>query len=79
MCEPHIPEPPTLQTVARRRAAWARGVPVVLTVAIFLLIFWRIPFGDFWHALSGAHSLPFLAPLGLFSLGVFLPDTLVLV
>jgi hypothetical protein len=78
MCEPHIPEPPTLQAVARRRTAWARGVPVVLTVAIFLLIFWRIPFGAFWHALSGAHWLPFLVLMGSFSLGFFLLDTLVL-
>src|SRR5262252_6244897 len=64
MCEPHIPEPPTLQAVARRRTAWAPGVPVVLTVVIFLLIFWRIPFGAFWHALSRAHLLPFLALMG---------------
>jgi len=78
MCEPRVPEPPALPAVARRRTAWARGVPVVLTVAIFLLIFWRIPFGAFWHALAGAHLLPFLALMGSFSLGFFLLDTFVL-
>jgi len=78
MCEPRVPEPPALPAVARRRTAWARGVPVVLTVAIFLLIFWRIPFGAFWKALSGAHLLPFLVLMGSFSLGFFLLDTFVL-
>src|SRR5215471_18063575 len=78
MCEPHVPEPPALQAVARRRIAWARVMPVVLTVAIFLLIFWRIPFRAFWQALSGAHLLPFLALMGSFSLTFFLLDTFVL-
>jgi len=78
MCEPRVPEPPALQAVTRRRTAWARGVPVVLTVAIFLLIFWRIPFGAFWKALAGAQWLPFLALMGSFSLGFFLLDTCVL-
>ena len=51
---------------------------MVLTVTIFLLIFWRIPFGAFWKALSGAHLLPFLVLMGSFSLGFFLLDTFVL-
>jgi len=51
---------------------------VALTVAIFLLIFWRIPFGAFWQALAGAQLLPFLALMGSFSLGFFLLDTFVL-
>jgi len=75
MCEPSVPEPPSLEDVSHRRTAWARGVPVALTVAIFLLIFWRIPFGAFWQALSRAQLVPFLALMGSFSLCFFLLDT----
>jgi Lysylphosphatidylglycerol synthase TM region len=78
MSEPSMPEPPSLENVPQRRTAWARGVPVVLTVAIFLIIFWRIPFGAFWQALSRAQLLPFLALMGSFSLCFFLLDTFVL-
>ena len=78
MSEPSVPEPPSLEDVSHRRAAWARGVPVALTVAIFLLIFWRIPFGAFWQALSRAQLVPFLALMGSFSLCFFLLDTFVL-
>ena len=53
MCEPSVPEPASLEDVSQRRTAWARGVPVALTVVIFLLIFWRIPFGAFWNAMPG--------------------------
>lgn len=51
---------------------------MALTVAIFCLIFWRIPFGAFWQALTGAQLLPFLALMGSFSLCFFLLDTFVL-
>ena len=51
---------------------------MALTVAIFLIIFWRIPFGAFWQALSRAQLLPFLALMGSFSLCFFLLDTFVL-
>ena len=78
MPEPSVPESPSLEDVSRRRTAWARGVPVALTVAIFLIIFWRIPFGAFWQALSRAQLLPFLALMGSFSLCFFLLDTFVL-
>src|SRR5436309_895974 len=78
MSEPSVPDPPLLEDVSRRRTAWARGVPVALTVVIFFLIFWRIPFGAFWQALSRAHLLPFLALMGSFALGFFLLDTFVL-
>ena len=78
MSEPGVPEPPALQDMSRRRAAWARLVPVALTGAIFLLIFWRIPFGAFWQALSRAQLLPFLGLMGSFSLCFFLLDTFVL-
>jgi len=60
MSEPGVPEPLSLEDMSRRRAAWTRAVPVALTVAIFLFIFWRIPFGAFWQALSRAQLLPFL-------------------
>src|SRR5215510_6658486 len=78
MPEPSVPEPPSLEDVSRRRITWARGVPVALTVVVFLLIFWRIPFGAFWHALSRAQLLPFLGLMGSFSLCFFLLDTFVL-
>ena len=52
MPEPSVPEPPSLEHVSQQHSAWARGVPVALTVVIFLIIFWRIPFGAFWQALS---------------------------
>jgi Lysylphosphatidylglycerol synthase TM region len=78
MSEPSIPQPASLGEDSRRRSAWARGVPVALTVVIFLLIFWRIPFGAFWNALAGARILPFLALMGSFSLCFFLLDTFVL-
>jgi Lysylphosphatidylglycerol synthase TM region len=78
MSEPSIPKPASLEDVSRRRTAWARGVPVALTVVIFLLIFWRIPFGTFWNAIAGARILPFLALMGSFSLCFFLMDTFVL-
>jgi hypothetical protein len=57
---------------------WARGIPLLLTVTIFALIFWRIPFGEFWKALSAATLLPFLTLMGSFSLCFFLMDTYVL-
>jgi Lysylphosphatidylglycerol synthase TM region len=78
MHEPSVPEPPSLEHVPQRHSAWARGVPVALTVAIFLIIFWRIPFSAFWQALSRAQLLPFLALMGSFSLCFFLMDTFVL-
>jgi len=78
MPEPSVPEPPSLEHVPQRRTAWARGVPIALTVMIFLIIFWRIPFNTFWQALSRAQSLPFLALIGSFSLCFFLLDTFVL-
>src|SRR5215475_11814984 len=78
MPEPSVPELPPLEDISRRRIVWARGVPVALTVVIFLLIFWRIPFGAFWHALSRAQLLPFLGLMGSFSLCFFLLDTFVL-
>src|SRR5437870_2737821 len=78
MPEPSVPEPPSLKNVPPQHTAWARSVPVALTVAIFLIIFWRIPFGTFWQALSRAQLLPFLALMGSFSLCFFLLDTFVL-
>src|SRR5262247_1478869 len=78
MSEPSVPQPASLEEVSRRRTAWARGVPVALTLVIFLLIFWRIPFGAFWNAIAGARMLPFLTLMGSFSLCFFLVDTFVL-
>ena len=78
MHEPSVPESPSLEHTPQRRTAWTRGVPVALTVAIFLIIFWRIPFAAFWQALSRAQLLPFLVLMGSFSLCFFLLDTFVL-
>jgi Lysylphosphatidylglycerol synthase TM region len=78
MSEPSISKPASLEKVSRRRMTWARGVPIALTVVIFCLIFWRIPFGAFWDALARARILPFLALMGSFSLCFFLLDTFVL-
>ena len=78
MPEPSAPESPSLEDVPGRHPAWVRGVPVALTVVIFLIIFWRIPFGAFWQALSKAQLLPFLALMRSFSLCFFLLDTFVL-
>jgi Lysylphosphatidylglycerol synthase TM region len=78
MREPSVPQSASLEEVSRRRSAWAQGVPVALTVVIFLLIFWRIPFGAFWNAFAGARILPFLALMGSFALCFFLLDTFVL-
>jgi lysylphosphatidylglycerol synthase-like protein len=78
MHEPNAPESPSLEQTPQRRTAWTRGVPVALTVVIFLIIFWRIPFGAFWQALSRAQLLSFLALMGSFSLCFFLLDTFVL-
>jgi hypothetical protein len=60
------------------RRAWARLVPVGFTVAIFLVIFWRIPVAEFWQALSGARLAPFLGLMAAFSACFFLVDTFVL-
>jgi hypothetical protein len=49
-----------------------------LTLAIFFFIFWRIPVGEFWKALSGARFLPFLGLMGSFSFCFFLLDAFVL-
>jgi hypothetical protein len=56
----------------------ARVWPIVLTVAIFAVIFLRIPFERFREALSGARLLPFLGLMGSFSVFYFAIDTYVL-
>ena len=57
---------------------WKRLWPLVLTVAIFVVIFLRIPFGRLVDGLSHARLLPFLALMGTFSVVFFAIDTLVL-
>lgn len=67
------------QNQVPRPSGWARRiVPIALTAAIFLVIFWRIPFGEFLAALSKARLLPFLALMASFSICFFLMDTFVL-
>jgi len=55
-----------------------RGWPIVATVAVFAVIFSRIPFARFVDALAGARLVPFLAVMASFSLFYFLMDTLIL-
>jgi len=57
---------------------WSRLIPILLTMVIFGVIFWRIPFAAFWTAVSKARLLPFFALMGSFSLCFFLVDCLVL-
>ena len=57
---------------------WSKVVPIVLTVAIFGVIFWRIPIQAFWAAVSNANLVPFFALMGSFSLCFFLVDSFVL-
>jgi len=56
----------------------ARLWPIALTVAIFVVIFLRIPFERFREALSGARLFPFLGLMASFSVFYFLIDTYVL-
>ena len=78
MIEPSISEPNSLKELSGKRNFWARFVPVALTLAIFLFIFWRIPFEEFWRAVSEAKFAPFLALMASFSLCFFLMDVFVL-
>ena len=55
-----------------------RLIPIALTVVIFAVIFWRIPFGEFVLAISKARLAPFLVLMGCFSVCFFLMDTFVL-
>ncbi len=53
-------------------------IPIGLTVVIFLIIFWRIPFNEFVLAISKARLAPFLVLMACFSICFFLMDTFVL-
>ena len=53
-------------------------IPIGLTVVIFLIIFWRIPFNEFVLAISKARLAHFLVLMGCFSICFFLMDTFVL-
>ncbi len=78
--ESNVNDPADHEATAPRREAsvWARLIPAALTVVIFGVIFWRIPFDAFWQAVSGARLLPFFALMGSFSLCFFLADSAVL-
>ena len=62
----------------KEQSVWARLIPVALTIVIFGVIFWRIPFDTFWQAVSGARLLPFFVFMVSFSLCFFLADSAVL-
>ena len=55
-----------------------RIIPLVLTVAIFVAIFLRIPFGRLVDGLAHARLVPFLTLMASFSVAFFAIDTLVL-
>ncbi len=76
--KPSVSEPHSLKELSGRRNIWATFAPVGFTFAIFLFIFWRIPFAEFWKAFSEAKFLPFLALMVSFSLCFFLLDAFVL-
>jgi hypothetical protein len=65
-------------TVDRLRDRLANVWPLAMTVAIFALIFARIPFHRLLEAMSRAHLAPFLVLMAGFSLFYFAVDTLVL-
>jgi len=75
---PSVSEPPSLDGLSGRRNSWVNFVPAGLTCVIFFFIFSRIPFAEFWKALSEARFPPFLALMGSFSLCFFLLDVFVL-
>lgn len=52
--------------------------PLVATVAVFVVIFLRIPFRRLVEAMAQAHLAPFLALMAAFSIAYFAIDTLVL-
>lgn len=62
----------------RRSGGTGQLMPVALTVGIFVVIFWTIPFSEFLGAISKARLLPFLALMASFSVCFFLVDTFVL-
>ena len=62
----------------RKQSVRARLIPAALTIVIFGVIFWRIPFQAFWEAVSGARLIPFFVLMGSFSLCFFLADAAVL-
>ena len=62
----------------RRGGAIARLVPIAITVAIFGVIFSRIPFNKFQDAIARAELVPFIGLMAIFSISFFLMDTFVL-
>lgn len=78
MMEPEASAEHSSNAITARSHPWAKLLPLMLTVAIFAVIFWRIPFGEFWKALANARLLAFLTLMGSFSLCFFLVDTFVL-
>jgi hypothetical protein len=78
MIEPSTTKQSSLEALSPQTNFWARLIPIALTLVIFFLIFWRVPFKEFWKALSAARLIPFLALMASFSLCFFLLDAFVL-
>jgi len=54
---------------------WVHAIPWIVTAAIFVLIFKRVPFASVWHALSGARIGPYLAIMIPYSMLYLAVDT----
>ena len=72
------PPDPAAPPSPARPGLLRQAIPLSLTILIFAAIFWRIPFGRFWEALSKADFPPFLALMLCLSTVFFLVDTFVL-
>ena len=59
-----------------RRTHWlGRGVPWVLTLLIFAVIFKKVPFGRVWEALTTARLAPYIAIMAPYSVFYLAVDT----
>jgi hypothetical protein len=52
-----------------------RALPWLVTILIFASIFKRVPFASVWHALEGAHLVPYLAIMAPYSAAYLAIDT----
>jgi hypothetical protein len=55
--------------------AWRRALPYLGSLAIFAIIFWRIPFREVWTALADASPLAFIGVFLPYSIFYFLIDS----
>ena len=63
------------QTASRRAPPWRRSLPYLGSLAIFVIIFWRIPFREVSAALADASPLAFIGVFLPYSIFYFLIDS----